>query len=118
MTVPFFPLFSGLFIKGQPRLFQARRTLFVAGTAHALHDGYTDLIFVLLPVWQAEFSLSYGVLALLRGLGANHSGFLLCSEWRWRPLSLSSCPRSNEHLPVTHIRRESMEGVAVFQCCS
>jgi MFS transporter, FSR family, fosmidomycin resistance protein len=46
----------------------ARRTLAVAGFAHALHDGYTDLIYVLLPVWQAEFALGYGMLALLRGL--------------------------------------------------
>ncbi len=49
---------------------RARRTLAVAGTAHALHDGYTDLIYVLLPVWQAEFALGYGMLALLRGLYA------------------------------------------------
>jgi MFS transporter, FSR family, fosmidomycin resistance protein len=48
----------------------AKRTLVVAGTAHALHDGYTDLIYVLLPIWQAEFALSYGMLALLRGLYA------------------------------------------------
>lgn len=48
----------------------ARRTLVIAGTAHALHDGYTDLIYVLLPVWQAEFGLSYGMLAALRGLYA------------------------------------------------
>jgi MFS transporter, FSR family, fosmidomycin resistance protein len=46
----------------------ARRTLWVAGFAHALHDGYTDLIYVLLPVWQAEFALGYGVLAFVRGL--------------------------------------------------
>ena len=46
----------------------ARRTLAVAGTAHALHDGYSDLIYVLLPVWQVEFALGYGMLALLRGL--------------------------------------------------
>jgi MFS family permease len=46
----------------------ARRTLIVAGFAHALHDGYTDLIYVLLPVWQAEFALGYGVLAVVRGL--------------------------------------------------
>ena len=44
------------------------RTLAVAGTAHALHDGFTDLIYILLPVWQAEFGLGYGVLALIRGL--------------------------------------------------
>ena len=48
----------------------ARRTLAAAGCAHALHDGYTDLIYVLLPVWQAEFALGYGALALVRGLYA------------------------------------------------
>lgn len=47
-----------------------RRTLAIAGLAHALHDGYTDLIYVLLPVWQSEFALDYTVLALLRGLYA------------------------------------------------
>jgi len=46
---------------------QGRTTLLVAGLAHALHDGFTDTIYVLLPVWQAEFGLGYGVLALLRG---------------------------------------------------
>lgn len=46
------------------------RTLAVSGLNHALHDGYTDLIYVLLPVWQAEFALSYGLLAVLRGLYA------------------------------------------------
>jgi MFS family permease len=48
----------------------ARRTLAIAGTAHALHDGYTDLIYVLLPIWQSEFGLGYGMLAALRGLYA------------------------------------------------
>ncbi|MDR3671335.1 MAG: MFS transporter [Holophaga sp.] len=47
-----------------------RRTLIVASMAHALHDGYTDTIFVLLPVWQTEFGLGYGVIAMLRGLYA------------------------------------------------
>ena len=45
-----------------------RRTLAVAGFAHALHDGYTDLIYVMLPVWQKEFGLGYAELGLLRGL--------------------------------------------------
>src|SRR4051794_22906742 len=44
------------------------RSLAGACTAHALHDGLTDLIYVLLPVWQEQFALSYGALALLRGL--------------------------------------------------
>lgn len=49
---------------------QARRTLVLAGLAHALHDGYTDAIYVLLPIWRAEFGLDYVALALLRGLYA------------------------------------------------
>src|SRR5215211_3015960 len=49
---------------------KARRALAGACLAHALHDGYTDMIYVLLPVWQAEFALGYGALAVLRGLYA------------------------------------------------
>ena len=45
-----------------------RRTLVLASITHALHDGYTDMIYVLLPVWQAEFSLDYVALAVLRAL--------------------------------------------------
>jgi FSR family fosmidomycin resistance protein-like MFS transporter len=48
----------------------ATRTLVVTGINHALHDGYTDLIYVLLPIWQSEFALSYGVLACMRALYA------------------------------------------------
>ena len=44
------------------------RTLGACGGAHALHDGYTDLIYVLLPVWQAEFALSIGATGLLKTL--------------------------------------------------
>ena len=39
-----------------------------ASLAHALHDGYTDLLYVLLPVWQSEFHLSFRALAALRGI--------------------------------------------------
>ena len=49
---------------------QARRTLLGTGLAHALHDGYTDMIYILLPIWQAEFALGFGALAALRGLYA------------------------------------------------
>jgi MFS family permease len=38
----------------------------VACGAHALHDGYTDLVWVALPIWQAEFGLSYAAVGLLR----------------------------------------------------
>lgn len=50
-----------------PRLSRdERRAAAIAGSAHALHDGYTDLIYVMLPLWQAEFGLSYAALGLLR----------------------------------------------------
>ena len=45
---------------------EQRRAASVAGVAHALHDGYTDLIYIMLPLWQAEFGLTYAALGLLR----------------------------------------------------
>src|SRR5580704_7935240 len=45
-----------------------RRNLFAACLAHLLHDGYTDQLYALLPVWQAQFGLSYMGLAILRAL--------------------------------------------------
>ena len=35
---------------------EARRTLVLASLNHAFHDGFTDMIYVLLSVWQAEFA--------------------------------------------------------------
>ena len=43
-----------------------RRSLIAACLAHALHDGYTDSLYAFLPVWQAQFGLSYAGLAVLR----------------------------------------------------
>src|SRR5436305_10186446 len=43
-----------------------RRTMGVALPVHALHDGYPDLVYVLLPIWQAQFALSYAAVGLLR----------------------------------------------------
>ena len=45
-----------------------RKTLLAACVAHVLHDGYTDLIYVMLPIWQAEFRIGYGCLAIIRAL--------------------------------------------------
>ncbi len=46
------------------------RVLGIACMAHALHDGYTDLIYVLLPIWKSEFGLSFAALGALRMLYA------------------------------------------------
>jgi len=45
-----------------------RRALIVGCGAHALHDGYTDMVWLALPIWQAEFALGYGAVGLLRTL--------------------------------------------------
>ncbi|MBR8128403.1 MFS transporter [Burkholderia ambifaria] len=46
------------------------RVLWLSCIAHAIHDGYTDMIYALLPVWQSEFGLDFAALAILRGLYA------------------------------------------------
>src|SRR5689334_8832699 len=43
-----------------------RSAIGVASGAHALHDGYTDLIYVMLPVWQAEFGIGFAALGLMK----------------------------------------------------
>src|SRR5580698_2334188 len=45
---------------------QQKRALGLACGAHALHDGYTDLIYVLLPIWQNEFGLGFAALGLMK----------------------------------------------------
>lgn len=45
-----------------------RRAASIAAVTHALHDGYTDLIYIMLPLWQAEFGLDYAALGILRGV--------------------------------------------------
>ena len=44
------------------------RLLWIACGAHALHDGFTDALYVLLPLWQAQFALSYAAIGMLRAL--------------------------------------------------
>ena len=54
----------------------ARKTLLVCGGAHALHDGFTDLLNVLYPLLQAQFGLSYAAIGALKTVysGAMASG--------------------------------------------
>lgn len=58
-----------------------RRSLLAGCSAHAVHDGLTDVIYVLLPLWQAQFALSYGQIGLLRGVySAMMAGFQLLAS--------------------------------------
>ena len=53
-----------------------RKTLAGCGGAHALHDGFTDLLNVLYPLLQAQFGLSYAAIGALKAVysGAMASG--------------------------------------------
>ncbi len=53
-----------------------RKNLMGACLAHFLHDGYTDQLYALLPVWQSEFGLSYAELAIVRALYNGSMGAL------------------------------------------
>jgi MFS transporter, FSR family, fosmidomycin resistance protein len=53
-----------------------RRNLVGACLAHVLHDGYTDQLYALLPIWQSEYGLSYAGLAVVRALYSGTMGGL------------------------------------------
>ena len=53
------------------------RTLTVCGGAHALHDGFTDLLNVLYPLLQVQFGLSY---AAIGGLKTVYSGAMASGQ--------------------------------------
>jgi MFS transporter, FSR family, fosmidomycin resistance protein len=60
-----------------------RRNLAGACLAHMLHDGYTDQLYALLPVWQSEFGLSYAALAVVRALYYGTMGGLQVPGDKW-----------------------------------
>jgi MFS transporter, FSR family, fosmidomycin resistance protein len=66
---PSWDKFADKFTALAPRMSsEQQRAAAVAGTAHALHDGYTDLIYIMLPLWQAEFGLTFAALGVLRSI--------------------------------------------------
>jgi len=51
-----------------PAHLRSRRTLAACCGAHVLHDGFSDLLYVLFPLWQAAFGLSFAQVGLLKAL--------------------------------------------------
>ena len=47
---------------------RSRRALAACCGAHVLHDGFSDLLYVLFPLWQAAFGLSFAQVGLLKTL--------------------------------------------------
>jgi MFS transporter, FSR family, fosmidomycin resistance protein len=72
-----------------------RRVLWIVCGTHALHDGFTDALYVLLPVWQAEFALSYAAVGVLRALYTVAMAGLqlpsaMSARWIGRPVMLAA----------------------------
>ncbi|MHC8286162.1 MFS transporter [Pseudomonas sp. XS1P51] len=64
-------------VEASPR----RRSLLAACSVHAVHDGLTDVIYVLLPIWQLQFGLSFAQVGLLRGAySGTMAGFQLLAS--------------------------------------
>ncbi|MBI1962403.1 MAG: MFS transporter [Candidatus Rokubacteria bacterium] len=45
---------------------RARAVLATASGAHFVHDGFSDILYVFLPIWAAEFGLSYAQVGVIR----------------------------------------------------
>src|SRR5262245_61458578 len=45
---------------------RARAVLAAACSIHFVHDGFSDILYVLLPIWAAEFRLSFAQVGIIR----------------------------------------------------
>lgn len=45
-----------------------KKTLMTGSLAHFIQDGFTDMLYVFFPVWQAEFSLTFSQIGFLKTL--------------------------------------------------
>jgi len=71
---------------------RARATLAASCVTHFLHDGFSDIVYVLLPVWAGEFRLTFAKVGLLRtAYSGGMAGFqvpagILAERWGERGL--------------------------------
>jgi len=54
-----------------------RAVLLLACSAHFVHDGFSDILYVLLPVWAREFQLAFVQVGLIRTV---YSGAMTCFQ--------------------------------------
>ncbi len=53
-------------VKNTPPKSTKWKVLSAASLAHATHDGFTDMLYVFFPVWQAQLALSFAQVGLLK----------------------------------------------------
>jgi len=52
------------------------RAMVTSGLAHFTHDGFTDMLYVFFPLWQAQFGLAFAEVGLLKMLFSGTLAFL------------------------------------------
>ena len=57
-------------LENEPSRARRLRIFLVACSAHALHDGLTDTLYVLLPIFQTVFGINYAEIGVIRALYA------------------------------------------------
>src|SRR5437763_14336996 len=71
---------------------RARAVLAAASAIHFVHDGFSDILYVLLPLWAREFRLGYAQVGLIRTVYSGAMAAfqlpagLLAQRWGARPL--------------------------------
>lgn len=45
-----------------------KKALLTGGLAHFIHDGFSDMLYVFFPIWQAQFSLTFTEIGFLKTL--------------------------------------------------
>ena len=72
---------------------RARAILATACGAHFVHDGFSDILYVLLPVWATEFGLSFAQVGLLKTLyTGGMASFRIRSSVFWSVIRFPSWP--------------------------
>src|SRR2546425_5132247 len=77
---------------------RARAVLATASGTHFVHDGFSDILYVLLPLWAAEFRLTLSQVGLIRtaysgGMAAFQiPAGLLAERWGERQLLAAGTP--------------------------
>src|SRR5215467_3412375 len=71
---------------------RARAVLAAACSIHFVHDGFSDILYVLLPIWAAEFRLTFVQVGIIRSVYSGAMAAfqipagLLAERWGERPL--------------------------------
>ncbi len=56
--------------------------LLIGGLAHFIHDGFSDMLYVFFPIWQAQFSLTFTEIGFLKTLfSGTMAGFQVPSSY-------------------------------------